>query len=228
MCEPHVSCASHLGHHNRKGCTLPQHVCISERILPLLCLSRESFLSRMMAFLNMKWWDRRNKVQLSITDFCLQSWAWNPKPVTLSATRVKFGVISSDLFLGWLLPQWSSIYHLLFPHGKHILPVPGTFMHTVLPLPSGTTLPAQAPHVPSKKFSPLKMVSSDGHPGINHPVWQVTDQAGNILCISAKKHCSTALTVGICQSSRCFTKTNCSEREESRNNRDLGVASTLA
>lgn len=101
-------------------------------------------------------------------------------------------------------------------------------MHTMLQLPNGTTPPAPALYVPSKKFSPLKMVSSDGNPsaGMNHLIWQVTDLAGNILCISA--HCSTALTVSICQSSRCFTKTNCSEREESRNNRDLGVASGLA
>lgn len=103
-------------------------------------------------------------------------------------------------------------------------------MHTMLQLPNGTTLPAQALYVPSKKFSPLKMVSSDGNPsaGINRPIWQVTDLDGNTLCISAKKHCGTALTVSSCQSSRCFTRTNCSEREESRNNRDLGVASALA
>lgn len=176
----------------------------------------------------MKLQNRRNKIQLSVTGFCLQRWAWNPKPGALCATKVKFGVISSDLFLGWLLPQWSSVYHLLFPDGKHNVPGAGMPMHTMLQLPNGTTPPAPALYVPSKKLSPLKMVSSDGNPsaGMNHLIWQVTDLAGNILCISA--HCSTALTVSICQSSRCFTKTNCSEREESRNNRDLGVASGLA
>lgn len=149
---------------------------------------------------------------------------------SLSATKVKFGVISSQLFLGWLLPlnlpppisRWEA-HFTCNTHAR------GTQAH-MLHLPDGTTPPAQALCVPSKKFSPLKMVSSDGNPsaGMSHPVWQVTELAGSILCISAKKHCGTALTVGICQSSRCFTKTNCSEREERRNNRDLGVASGLA
>lgn len=45
VCEPHVSCASRPCHHNRKGSILPQHVRISEGLLPLLCLLKEGFLS---------------------------------------------------------------------------------------------------------------------------------------------------------------------------------------
>lgn len=43
-------------------------------------------------------------------------------------------------------------------------------MHTMLQLPNGTTLPAQALYVPSKKFSSLKMVSSDETPQLGSTI----------------------------------------------------------
>ena len=159
----------------------------------------------------------------------LQRQAWHPKPEGPLYLQDQVWGDWSRLVLGWLSSQCSPVHHLLlFPD---ILPVTSCmFMHPSIYTSASHQNHTTRPSIgPSKKFSPLKTLSFDGNPaaGISQPVWQTAELTGNILCISAKKHCGTLLTASICQRSRCFTKTNCSKGEESGNNRDLGAVSGL-